>query len=114
MNNLVTIELTDEEVNDILDAALYSGISYWASDLEKVKDSKEPKHIEYLSEALTNGWALKLKDTEEDMTYKLTKQKFLSGIGQAVREGYAKLDDIDAPAADCIVQCALFGKVMYS
>ena len=114
MSNLITIELSDEDVDNILDAALYSGISYWASDLEKVKDSKEPRPIEYLSSALTHGWALKLKDTEEEMTYKLTKQKFLKGIGQAVREGYANLEDIDAPAADCIVQCALFGKVMYS
>lgn len=113
--HIITIEheLTDEDLNDIVDAMMH-GIHYWATDLEKVKDSKEPQHIEYLSEALTNGWALRFTDTIEDTPYKLTKEKLLKGIALAVKNGYAELDNIDSVAADCIVQYALFGEVRYS
>ena len=79
------------------------------------------KDLRKMIEALNNriSWEQKLLET-----YILTLPKLLNGIKTAFAQGYGnewfdedgKLDifQIDGAAADVMVQCALFGEVVFS
>lgn len=112
----LTIELTDENINDIMTSALEgSGITYWC-DEARVKSPKEGgKAWKYASDALTTGNYLLLHDVEEEKWHYLTLKKFLKGLALYVQEGGTlEATEIDGPAADTIVQLAIFGKPTYS
>lgn len=94
----------------MLDAALYSGISYWASTVDIVP-SKMPEGATAISECLTRGSKIKIYDTEDEKWLTLTLKKFLKGVELYDRSNF---DDMDAADADCIVQLALFGEVVYA
>lgn len=98
--------ITAEEVDDIIESALYSGISYWASDAEV----KMPQGVEitYMNEVLTNGGKLYLRD-EDGKRHMLDIKKFMRGLNMYK----GSLEDVDAAIADEIVQLAVFGKVTY-
>ena len=111
--------VSGEDIDDIMSAALDGGITYWCGRAEVVGDY----HGEYASEQISRGGTLKLYDIEEPRTvYELTLEKFLAGLrlwienerAFALTEG-GKLDvgQIDAPAADTIIQCALFSDIVY-
>ena len=113
--------LTDENIDDIMASALEGGISYWCSKAEVVEDDYLG---EYASEQISRGGSLRLYDAEEDTTYILTKEMLFRGFQLAYKNGYANSDDwiedgfvetgnIDAVAADTIVQCAIFEDVIY-
>ena len=113
------IVVTKEDIDDIMCAALEGGINYWCYKAEVVEDDY---YGEYASEQISHGGSLRLYDSEEDEKYVLTLDKFLNGIRLACRDGYGSdwfdgenLDccQIDAEAADLIVQYALFGEVVY-
>ena len=89
-----------------MDAALYSGISYWASDAEV----KMPQGVEikYMSEALTKGGKLYFRD-DDGKRHMLDIKKFMRGLN--MYEG--SLEDVDSVIADEIVQLAVLGKVTY-
>lgn len=111
--------ITDEDIDDIMCAALEGGIYYWCDKAEVVEDEYLG---EYASDQISRGGSLRLYDCESDDTFILTKEKFLEGVKRACEEGYAKewLEDgnIDASMigsddADVIVQFALFGEVVF-
>lgn len=108
-----------EDIDSIVSGALDSGITYWCNKAEVVEDDY---YGEYASEQISHGGSLRLYDREEDKTYVLTLNKLLNGIRLACRDGYGDnwFDDdhldfcqIDAVATNVIVQCALFGEVVY-
>ena len=76
---------------------------------------------EYASEQISKGGELRLYDCESDEVYTLTLDKFLRGLatyigscyGYVVENGSLETGVIDAEGADCIVQYALFGDVIY-
>lgn len=118
----VEIELiiTQQDIDDIMCAALEGGINYWCSEAEVVGDYLG----EYASEQISRGGALKLHDAEEDEVYELTLEKFLSGVKQFIAAGntmclefsaynYIDACNIDAGDADSIIQYALFDDVVY-
>lgn len=113
------IVVTRQDIDDIMCCALEGGINYWCRKAEVVEGIY---YGEYASEQISHGGSLRLYDSEEDEVYVLTLDKFLNGISLACRDGYADewfdgeiLDccQIDAEAADIIVQYALFGEVVY-
>ena len=126
MNNIYniniscTINVTSQDIDDIVCSALEDGICYWASSARVVGDYLG----EYASEQISRGGSLIISDAEEDAEYLLTRDNLLKGIRLAI-EGryYADYDwcdgktldtcQIDASVADVIVQLALFGEVIY-
>ena len=114
------ITVKDEDLDDIMCAALEGGIVYWCNCAEVVGDYLG----EYASEQISRGGVLKLHDAEDDAVYELTRDKLLNGIKLAYEKGgYSEYNwcngieldccEIDAAVADCIIQYALFGDVIY-
>lgn len=115
------VSLTNQDIDDIMCAALEGGINYWCASAE----IREEDYLgEYAHEQISRGGSLSLYDAEDDMTYTLTLDDFLRGFALACKNGYGdtgewiidnKVDacNIDAEAADIIVQYALFGDIVY-
>jgi hypothetical protein len=119
MSNKITIEIeiTDQEIDDVLVTALEGGINYWA-DSADVKDDNY-KGGEWASEVVSRGGTLVIQEVDEDEPVELTKEKMLNGIALFIKE-YPNLYDpgeelgyLDATGADIIVQLALFETVVY-
>lgn len=127
MDNIINInttyKVTDEDIDDIMCSALEGGITYWCYRAEVVG-----KYLgEYASEQISKGGTLKLyvEEPDDEPFVELTKEKFLKGVTMAISDAaYADYDwylpdgtldpcEIDSDVADYIVQCALFGEVVY-
>ena len=115
-----TIKLSDQDIDDIMAGALEGGINYWCCKAEVIEDEYLG---EYASEQISRGGSLRLYDSEEDETYDLTLEKLITGFVAACKAGYGydwfdnkgcvDTCNIDADAADTIVQFALFGELVY-
>lgn len=115
----MNVKLTQEDVDDIMCAALEGGISYWARKAEVVDEYLG----EWAHEQISRGGALKLYDAEEDDIYELTLERLLHGFELWVIGGYdtygavsneeVNTGDIDADKADQIIQLALFDEIIY-
>lgn len=124
------INVTQEDIDDIMATALEGGINYWCRKAEVIGEYLG----EYASEQISRGGVLKLYDSEEDKTYELTRDKLLDGIKNYCEDTqipydimYAGVDSVgcstgaygldccmvDASVADMIVQYALFEEVVY-
>ena len=111
--------VSDEDIDDIMSAALDGGITYWCGRAEVVGEYLG----EYASEQISRGGTLKLYDIEEPKTvYELTMDKFLIGLRlwienerafQLTEAGRLDVGQIDAAAADTIIQYALFCDIVY-
>ena len=118
----LVVEVTDEDIDDLMCGALEGGINYWCNEAEVVGDYLG----EYASEQISRGGQLKLYDCEDDEVYELDKEKFLKGLEMYIKnptadnileqiDGVMKLDccNADAYVCDAIIQYALFGEVIY-
>jgi len=102
--------ITDQQIDYIMSAAL-QGITYWADDANVLwKDFPEGETVQYISEALTHGGNLRIHDAEEEKWHKLTLKKFLKGLTFVPEFDF---EDYDMYDAERVVQCALFGKLIY-
>ena len=113
----IAVELTGLDIDDIMVTALEGGITYWCGEAEVVGEYLG----EYASDQISRGGTLILHNNEEDETYELTLEKFLNGfklymeqIGSLTVDcGHIDTCDVDGDVADCIIQLAVFGKVVY-
>lgn len=113
------VNLSQQDIDDIMAAALEGGINYWCRKAEVVGDYLG----EYASEQISREGTLLLYDAESDDRWELTLFKFLTGFKMwledgrdkygAVEQGEVDCCNIDAGCADEIVQYALFGEVMF-
>ena len=111
--------ISGEDIDDIMSAALDGGITYWCGRAEVVGEYLG----EYASEEISRGGTLKLYDIEDPKTvYELTLDKFLNGLRlwienerafQLTEAGRLDIGQIDAAAADTIIQYALFCDIVY-
>lgn len=116
----IRVELTQQDIDDIMVAALEGGINYWC-DEAAVEDGEYLG--KYASDQISRGGTLLLHDTDEDAYRKLDLEKFLKGFKLWLENGgdqYGAVQghevdccNIDAGCADEIVQYALFGEVVY-
>ena len=113
----IEVNLSQQDIDDIMVSALEGGINYWCRKAEVVG--------EYLGEAasdqISRGGALILHDAESAQTWELTLEKFLKGVKLYFEQGcHVQVEDnaidtcdIDANDADCIVQFSVCGEVMF-
>lgn len=112
--------LTKQDIDDLMCTALEGGINHWCGKAEVIDmpDSFEG----WASEALSEGFDLKLTDVDDDTdvpeSWILTLDKFISGVKQAmIMYGYTSIDGLieaqDAEIADCIIQFALFNEIVF-
>lgn len=112
------VVVTEQDIDDIMATALEGGINYWCDGAEVVGEYLG----QYASDQISRDGELMLYDVEECTSYMLTLEMFLNGVVLAIEKGYATdwlegnhIDtcNIDAEAADVIIQMALFGDVIY-
>ena len=143
MNNRkvsVDITVSDDNLVSLLSCAFTGGISYWCSDAEVNREKyvaaknaliaggKKSGEIcveDIYLKVLDDGGAIVLPDAEDsDETYELTLSKILKGIqlteaarmtGEIDAAGIPSLFDEggDSNTADCIIQYALFGEIIF-
>lgn len=114
-----TVVVTSENIDDIMVAALEGGINHWCRKAEVVGEYLG----EYASDQISRGGVLILHDAESDRKWTLTRNDLLQGlrlwfmngmnVDHGVCEGSLDTSAIDSCAADCIIQYALFGKVVF-
>ena len=112
------VDLTQQDIDDIMVTALEDGICYWCGRAEVVGEMLG----DYAHEQISRGGSLILHDAESSDKWELTLEKFLRGVELYIKEGdrvqvedYKLVDcgELDAADADCIVQYALFGKLVF-
>jgi len=116
------VVITNEDIDDIMCSALEGGINYWCCKAEVVGEYL----AEYGSEQISRGGKLRLYDSEEYKVYELTRDKFMKGLqmyfAKPVTGDFLDFTDyglhldtgnVDAAAADSIIQYALFDDVIY-
>jgi len=117
---IIEVDITEEDIDDIVCAALEGGVNYWCNRAEVVGDYLG----EYGHEQIARNGTLLLHDAEEDEVYELTLEKFVKGVRMAIEQGFyadygwyadGKIDTclVDADVADVIIQLALFDDVIY-
>lgn len=115
---VINFVVSDEDIDDIMSAALDGGVTYWCGRDEVVGEYLG----EYASEQISRGGALKLHDIEGDGVFELTLDKFLVGLRlwienerafELTSAGRLDVGQIDAAAADTIIQYALFNDIVY-
>lgn len=116
----IEIKITDEDIDDIMSAALEGGVNYWCYRVDVVGGNYLG---EWAHEQISRGGRLRLFDAESDDTWILSRKKFLEGFRRWVEKGYDSNGAcssngvdcclIDAGDADVIVQLAIFGDVVF-
>ena len=116
----INVNLTAQDVDDIMIAALEGGINYWCDRAEVVEEKRVSK---WCHEQIARGGCLILHDAESEDSWELNLEKLLNGIKLWVEAGGYKLGAIengeidcyyiDADCADEIVQFALFGELVF-
>jgi hypothetical protein len=115
----LTVNVTEEDVDDIMCAALEGGINYWCSEAEVVGEYLG----KYAHEQISKGGKLVLHDSEGDEKHELTREKFLKGLRLFLvsRPNFVDTEtncidasEFDAEYADEVIQLAVFGEVKYS
>ena len=116
----VTYYYTEEDLKDILITALEGGIGYWAClDNTEGAWSEQPENMptsEYAWKILYDCGTLHFTDEEDDdAEYALNLADFFKGIGLAIKnkDWDGDMDTLDACVADCIMQYAMIGSVVY-
>lgn len=113
------VEITAENINDLLTTAFEGGINYWCSNVEILNLPREYEADKiYASDAIAIGGELRLYDAESSDTWVLTLGKFLSGVEKTLEWGkFASVEDMmdnhDAETADVLIQYALFNEIVF-
>ena len=103
----VKTTITSEDIDNIVDSALYSGISYWCSLAEV---GRHIEGVKFMSEEISRGGTLKLTDSEDGKVYLLTRAKILKGVSLYNNHDF---EQYDASDSDNIIQLAIFDKIIY-
>lgn len=116
----IVVNLTEQDIDDIMVSALEGGINYWCREAEVLE---EKRCAEWGHEQIARGGVLILHDAESRNKWELYLANFLNGfklwlenggdVYGAVNDGKVDCGEIDAECADSIIQYAVFGEVVY-
>lgn len=120
------LELSENDIATIISGASY-GVSYWCSQMTVGKEVYEKYRREedcvedVQARAIKDGHAMAFTDNEdEDQKYYLTYDRLLKGVEKFIESGRCvNVNEIfeegneDADDMDCIIQYALFDKIVF-
>ncbi len=112
----VRVEMNDQRLHDTLVSALEGGVNYWATvDV----GPHEPNWANYFTAKLTVTEASDERNGAiNGKTYQLSIDKLRSGLTTMANKYPHHFRDVmmendDATTGDVLVQCALFGTIVY-
>ena len=111
------IELSNQDIDDLMCAALEGGINYWVRSA-KPKLVPDGVKYDYLSDLISKGGVIEIHDDETSELHDLNLSKFMNGVAKACEHfgfnsGEELIDNHDSITADCIIQFALFDEIVY-
>jgi hypothetical protein len=120
---VIRSEISGQFVDDVLTTAFEGGINYWCASVLP-RNNVWPEGATYASQCLSLGTDLVIVEASEDYdddveleSHIMTLQDFLNGVQLYCDElnvsVYSLYEDFDASVADCIVQLAIFGRLVY-
>lgn len=117
------ITVTAEDIDDIVVTALEGGITYWALSAEVVGTPLANSRGRHLAAGGSLRIGFLEPDDDGNPEVILDLNGLLKGLQTWASNGYDHYNalteegldcaDIDAEAADAIVQCAIFGDIVY-
>lgn len=127
VNAEITVDLTHQDIEDIIVTALEGGIGYWAcldNRNETFENAPEDEPVAITaSKILLNGGGLTFLDNDDhSVEWLMTLKELLNGVKlyletdqgpSCIENGRIECGMIDAEAADMIVQFALFDELVY-
>ncbi len=116
------IKISDEHIANVICSGIESGIHYWCDEIEvsNIKcDDVDEIMLRYWQPLLNNGW-IKLHDREENSWHIIDMGALQKAI-QIILDKYphhigALIGDFnnqDALTGDVLIQCAIFGDIIY-
>jgi hypothetical protein len=116
----VTTELTDERIKDVLTGAFEGGSNYWYEILTYVNPNKVEVQYKHLDLPFVEGCGVLITDREdEDFKPVLLNREAIEKGLDIMGEKYdwhlkAILEENDdAGTSDVLLQCALFGEIVF-
>lgn len=118
---IVEMEVTENVIESIMVGGLEGGIGYWAcldntGEEWDAKPKDEPTSL-WATKLLLEGKEIRFTDAEEEDedVWILTLDKLLKGyaLNRKHRPRDSSIENGDATTCDCIIQYALFDKVVY-
>jgi hypothetical protein len=127
MNKInVELNITDQEIKDIVITALEGGIGYWGCLINEgedfdlfYKDQKGISTSEFVADLLLSGKSVYFYDSEtksnEGEPWELRLNMILNGIEMYIQETKKInfIDNLDSLVADIIFQYAMFNEIIY-
>lgn len=123
MTRVTTHILDAKQARYCIVTAAEGGINYWASDVKYIKANNAPRVEDDIEGfiACINGLEFKDAEAGEGKIYKVSAEDVRKAADRIIHEHLIRgdlaagivNDDIDADAADCIIQVAAFGKLIY-
>lgn len=120
---MIKKNLTESDIENIIVTSFEGGSNYWmgldvSSEDMKAKPEDEPWST-WSTKLLIEGKSIKLFDVEgddDDSEWVLTLKKIIKGyeLNCVNRPFDCDLEQGDATTSDCIIQFALFGKIVYA
>ncbi len=116
----VPLEITQQDIADIIVTILEGGSNYWLGlDNTQPEYKDKPKDVslsEWTASLLLDKKVIYLYDIEDKSEkWTLTLDKLIKGIQQNANErpDNSNIESFDADDTDCIIQYALFDKIVY-
>lgn len=107
------LEVSEQNIEDTIISAFEGGIGYWAQ-LVETSQGDEP----YYKKAMSDGHHVKIRDICGEGEYFINLTSIRQGL-TVMADKYPKhLHDIitergDAYTGDALIQCAVFGEIIY-
>ena len=124
--------LTKKDILDILTTAIEGGVNYylcldnttedWVASRKELKEKtgEAPCYCDVAFDLMEKGKSVRFEDQEDhNRPYELTLENFKKGCSLYAQHSGKNIhkmideSDFDAEDADCIIQFALFGELMY-
>ena len=110
----ILMDLDVQLVEDTLETAFYGGIAYWA----QIKRLNVQSNVPLSELAMQKCIVITIFDKESGKEFTLTREKVIEGLKVMQKIYPEHFSDIisensDATTGDVLVQCAIFGKIVY-
>ena len=118
---MVPMAITEDDIENTIVSSFEGGSNYWMGLQRDENWDDKPKNepsSTWATKLLLEGKSIKLFDveeTEDDSEWILTLEKLLDGFVKDFSNNpiHQDRDYWDAEVADCIMQYALFGEIVY-